>query len=405
MPRGTPFHPRTSALCESRDWQEWSGYLSANTYELEHTREYYAIRTAAGLLDVSPLYKYHIAGPDALALINRVVTRDVSTCAVGQAMYTPWCDETGKVVDDGIVARLDEERIRLTAADPNLLWLEDNAVGLNVEIEDVSEAVAALALQGPMSHVILAQLTDADIGSLRYFHLMQTTLDGIPATVSRTGYTGDLGYEIWIDAEHAVALWDKLMAAGTPYKMRPVGNYALDIARIEAGLLLIQVDFISARHTLFDVQKTSPYELGLDWAVALDKGYFVGRDALRREKQNGPTWTTVGLEIQWESLEDVYRPFGMPPLLPTIAWSEDVPVYGVRGLRRIGKATSGTWSPVLKKYIALTRVPRRYAKPGTEIAMEVTVEAHRKQARAVVVDTPFYEPERKRALPDTASGI
>jgi len=394
MPRTTPFYSRTSALCESHSWQEWSGFLSANMYELHHLREYYAIRTAAALIDISPLYKYHIHGGDALKLINRVVTRDVAKCAVGQVMYTPWCDEDGKVIDDGTVARLDEGFFRVTAADPSLRWFQDNAIGLDVQIEDVTEAIAAVALQGPTSRDILKRITDADLDRLKYYRLTTATIAGIPATISRTGYTGDLGYEIWIASADAERLWDALMEAGRPYKMRAAGNLALDMARIEAGLLLVAVDFISAKKTVFEVQKSTPFELGLGWTVKLDKGNFVGREALLLEKRRGPAWATIGLEAHWESLEQIYRGFGMPIHLPESAWSVAVPVYA--NGKQIGKATSGMWSPVLKKYIVIARVQPGFAQPGTAVEMEVTVEAQHKHAAASVAEMPFYNPERKR---------
>jgi aminomethyltransferase len=396
MPRKTPFFSRTSALCQSQSWQEWAGFLSANTYELAHNYEYYAIRTAAGLLDISPLYKYHINGRDAFRLVNRMVTRDVGRCAVGQVIYTPWCDDEGKIIDDGTLSRLEDNFFRLTAAEPTYHWLGDNAVGLDVEIEDVTESLAALALQGPTSCDILNQVTDVDLTGLKFFRLTQAKIANIPVTISRTGYTGDLGYEIWVAPQHAERLWDTLMEAGRPYGIRAVGNVALDIVRIEAGLLLINVDFISAKHTMFEIQKSTPFELGLGWTVHLDKPYFVGQAALRAERTRSPAWATVGLEINLTALEKVYREFGMPLTLPIESWNEAVPVYAGWQGRQIGKATSGAWSSILKKYIALARLKPPYARPGTRVALEVSVEAHRRQAEAVVVETPFFEPPRKR---------
>ena len=394
MPRPTPFHSRTSALCASYSWQEWSSYLSANLYELEHIHEYYAIRTAAGLIDISPLYKYHIHGPDALKLLNRVVTRDVAICTVGQVMYTPWCDEQGKVIDDGTLTRLDEKFFRLTAADPTLSWLLDNAIGFDVIIEDVSESLAALALQGPTSRDLLNAICDVDLSGLKFFRATTANVGKIPVTITRTGYTGDLGYEIWVEPTHAEALWDTLMDAGQAYRVKPAGNMALDMARIEAGLLLIKVDFMSAKHTMFDIQRSTPFELGLGWTVKLDKPYFVGQPALCQEKARGPAWATVGLEIDLPDLEVVYQAFDMPLQLPPASWNEAIPVYS--NGTQIGKATSGTWSPILKSYITLARLKPAYAQPGTALEMEVTVEAHRRQAKAVVVETPFFNPERKR---------
>ncbi len=395
MPRVTPFYSRTSALCESHSWQEWSGYLSANMYELEHTHEYFAIRAAAGLLDVSPLYKYHIHGPDAFKLVNRVVTRNVAKCQIGQVLYTPWCDEEGKIVDDGTLARLEDNFFRLTAAIPTFHWLSDNAVGLDVNIEDVTDSLAALALQGPTSRDILNSISEVNLTNLKFFRLTKTKLKGIPVTITRTGYTGDLGYEIWANPDDAEKLWDIMIEAGTPYRMKPVGNYALDMTRIEAGLLLIDVDFHSSKHVMFNIQKSTPYELGLGWTVHLKKPYFVGQDALQAEKARGPAWATVGLDIDLPSLEKIFQSFSMPMILPVETWFDPVPVYANR--QQIGKATCGMWSPVLKKYIALARIKPRYAKPGTQVNMEVTIEAHRHQAKAKVVKTPFFDPPRKRA--------
>jgi aminomethyltransferase len=394
MPRFTPFYPRTSELCISHSWLEWSGYLAANMYEMHHLREYWAIRTSAGLLDISPLYKYDIRGSQALKFLNRLVTRDVARCAVGQVMYTPWCDEQGQIIEDGTLARLDEDFYRLTAADASLRWMQDNALGLDVQIEDVSDALAALALQGPLARDILNQVVDAPINDLAYYRLRTATLAGKPVTITRTGYTGDLGYEIWIAPEDALAVWDALMEAGQPLKIRAAGQLALDLARIEAGLLLVATDFISAKKTSFAIQKSTPYELGLGWAVKLDKGNFVGREALRKEKERGAAWATVGLEVQWGPLEALYHAVGMPIHLPETAWSVAVPIYADG--QHIGKGTSGAWSPLLKRYVVLARLNPLYAQVGTHVSMEVTVEAHRRLTTATVVELPFFNPERKK---------
>ena len=394
MPRTTPFHSRVDALCQSKAWLQWAGYLSPVTYELDHLREYFALRSSAGMIDVTPLFKYHVSGPDAARLLDRVVTRDLTRCAVHQAVYTPWCDAEGKVVDDGVVFRLAEDRFRLTAADPNYAWLHDNAVGMDVDIEDVSDTIATLAVQGPEARNVLAELS-GDVRDLRFFRGAETRFDDVPVTVTRTGYTGDLGYEVWVDAAHAVRLWDLIMDAGAPHNLRPVGNTALDIARIEAGLILNPVDYLPARLTLFEIQKSTPFELGLGWCVSLDAGPFVGRAALRAEAARGPRWQTVGLEARWPALEAVFAEFGLPPQLPTTSWGDPVPVYD--GRHQIGKATSGTWSPLLKKYLAIARVEPGYAEPGTEVELEVTVEGRRRQATADVVALPFFDPPRKRS--------
>jgi aminomethyltransferase len=395
MLRGTPFHSRTSALCQAQNWRRWAGYVAAGSYELSHDREYYAIRTAAALIDVSPLFKYMIRGPDAVPFLDRVVTRDVARCALNQVLYTPWCNDAGKVVDDGTLARLGENEFRLTAAEPNLRWLHDNATGFDVTIDDVSDSTAALALQGPTSREILKHATYADMDALRYFRSTPADVRGIPVTISRTGYTGDLGYEIWVDAENAESLWDAVIDAGTSYGITPAGILALDVARIEAGLILVDVDYFPAHRALIESRKSSPFELGLGWTVKLDKGSFVGSDALLKEREDGPTWEFRGLEVDWAALEKAYGEVDLPPQLPMVAWRTSVPVYD--GGRQIGYATSGCWSPILKRYIALAHLHSSHARPGTSVEMEVTVEHHRKRATATVAETPFFDPERKRA--------
>ena len=391
----TPFHARTAALCESQAWRRWAGYTVASSYDLVHDREYHAIRSSAALLDISPLYKYLITGPDAGALLDRVVTRHVARMKVGQVAYTPWCDAAGKVIDDGTVARLGDQTYRLTAADPNMRWLHLNATGLDVRVQDVSDATAALALQGPNARAILQSLTDTDLATLRYFRLIHATLRGMPVAISRTGYTGDLGYEVWVDAAAALPLWDALIEAGTPHGITPAGMLALDMARIEAGLMLLEVDYVSAHRALIESQKSSPFELNLGWAVSFDKDRYVGRDALAAEQARGPAWQLVGLDVEWDALEQLYAEVGLPPRLPTAAWRTSVPVYA--GGAQVGYATSGCWSPLLKKYIALAHLQSAHAAPGTVVTMEVTVEHRRKRAAARVTKLPFFNPERKRA--------
>jgi aminomethyltransferase len=387
----TPFHERTAALCVSHSWRRWAGHIVASSYELGHEREYHAIRAAAALFDVSPLYKYRVRGADAVRLLDRVVTRHVAKMAMAQVIYTPWCNAAGKVIDDGTVARLDETTFRMTSADPGLRWLEDNALGLDVEVEDVSDALAALSLQGPMARGILQQL---GFPELKYFRLASATLRGIPVTVSRTGYTGDLGYELWVSSNQALPLWDALIAAGESYGLMPAGMLALDVARIEAGLMLIDVDYVSARKALIESQTSSPYELDLAWAVNLDKDNFVGRDALAAEAARGPQWQFVGIEIDWNAFERLFLEVGLAPKVPSAAWRASMPIYA--GAEQAGYATSGGWSPLLKKYIALAHLRSPWAKPGTELEMEINVEHRRKRAAARVVKKPFFDPERKR---------
>ena len=392
--RGTPFHARTSALCQGQNWRRWAGYVVAGSYELSHEREYHAIRSAVALLDVSPLFKYTIRGRDSVRLLNRVVTRDVERCVEGQVMYTPWCDEDGKVLDDGTLSRLGPDSFRLTAAEPNLYWLRRNARGMQVAIEDVSASLAVVALQGPASRDVLSELSDS-VQGLPFFRLVETRLAGLPVTISRTGYTGDLGYEIWIAADRAESLWDLLIDSGRPFGITPAGMLALDVARVEAGLILIDVDYVPARKAVIDSRKSSPFELGLGWTVKLDKEYFVGAQALRSEKKRGAKWELRGLEIDWDSLDELYGSRGLPPQLPAIAWRTSVPVYALGG--QVGYATSGCWSPTLKKYITLAHLQVPHSRPGNELLVEVTVEHQRMRARARVVQPPFFNPRRKRA--------
>jgi aminomethyltransferase len=397
VPVGTSVHEKTFALCESLNYREWSGYYAVSSYETTHEQEYNAIRNAAALIDVSPLFKYRISGKDATRLVDRIITRDMRKIAVGQVIYTPWCDERGKVIDDGTVSRLEENTYRWTAADPNLRWFRQNALGMDVEIDDISERVASLALQGPTSGRLLASVAQADIQNLRYFRVTRGTIEGVPVEISRTGYTGDLGYEIWMGWPEAPKVWDALMDAGRPFDIHPAGMLALDVARIEAGLLLIEVDFRSSKIALIESQKYSPFEMGLSRLVNLDKARFVGQTALREEAKNGPVRQIVGLEIDWPSVERLYEKIGLAPQVPSIASRVAVPVYR-RGVQT-GKATSTTWSPTLKKLIALATVESGDASAATVLEMELTVEAVRHRVAATVVATPFFNPPRKTKTP------
>jgi len=393
--RNTPFHERTSALCQPQNWRRWAGYFVVGSYELTIDREYWAIRNAAGLIDVTPLMKYMLKGKDAANLLHRVTTRNIHKMSVGQVFYTGWCDDEGKMIDDGTVARLDETTFRLTAAEPNIRWLMMNAVGLDVEISEVSDSVAPLSLQGPNSRKILNRVCESNLDGLKYFRLMNNKLDGVEVSISRTGYTGDLGYEIWMDAKDAIKVWDALMEAGQDYGITPVGILALDMARVEAGLFMLDVDYTSSGHAWIESQKSSPFELGLDWTVALDKpGYFVGRKALEKEKREGSAWKMVGIEIDWAGMEVLYAEVGMPPQVPGTAIRASMPIM-VGGVQ-VGYASTASWSPLLKKYIALAHLQKPYYELGTDVRMEITVEHQRKHAPAKVVKLPFYEPEWKK---------
>jgi aminomethyltransferase len=397
MPIGTPFHERTFPLCESLNYREWSGFYTVSSYETHHEHEYNAIRNGSAVFDISPLFKYIVSGADAATLIDRVITRDAQRLSVGQVIYTPWCDEHGRVLDDGTVSRLEENRFRVTAAEPNLRWFRQHAVGLDVSIEDVSEQVAALAVQGPTSAALLKKVAHADIGSLKYFRVTSGTIAGAKVDISRTGYTGDLGYEIWMPREDAVKVWDALVAHGSAHGLKPAGMLALDVARIEAGLLLIDVDFFSARKALTDSQIYSPFELGLGRLVDFNKERFVGRDALVREHALAAKRRIVGLAVDWPAVEKLYEAVGLPPMAQPTASRVAVPAFS--GGRQIGRMTSSTWSPVLKQMIGLATVAAAQATAGTRLEVEHTVDATRHRVPAMVVSTPFFNPARKTAAP------
>lgn len=402
MPIGTPFHSRTSALSASQNWRAWSGYFVAGSYDVMHDYEYHAIRNSAGLIDVSPLYKYEIRGRDAQKLVNRVMTRDASKCAVGQALYGCLCEDDGAVIQDGTVFRLAEDHFRFHLADPSLRWLKLNALGMNLTIEEVSEQIGALALQGPNAYKILQQVVDIDLGKLRFFRLVSGKVLDAPVVISRTGYTGDLGYEIWLGAEHAERIWDGLIEKGKDFGIKPAGILALDVARLEAGFILLEVDYIGSEKALIPTQRYSPYEIGLGWTVDLKKDHFIGFDALVRLNRDGPPRQVVGLEVSLEDYEDLYRQVDLPPHYPLVAWRGGVPVY--KDERQVGHATTGAWSPTLKKYIALATIEKEFIEPGTPLDLEVTVEYRRKTADATVVKLPFFDPPRKRALFGSANG-
>lgn len=398
----TPFHPRTSALCHSRRLRNWSGYAVALSYEPGHEYEYYAVRSGSALFDVSPLRKYEVTGPDAARLVDRVVTRNAAGCPVGKVLYTPWCDEAGKLIDDGTVQRIGADTFRITAADPCLRWFQDCALGMDVAVRDISLDLAALALQGPTSRDILARLvTGADIASLPFFGLAEASIGASPVTITRTGYTGDLGFEIWVRPEHAVAVWDALAETGLGYGLAPAGLDALDVTRIEAGLLLKEVDYVSAWTALIESRKSSPYEAGLGWAVQPRAGRdFVGGKALQREAASPSDWSLAGLEVDWPRIEERFAAAGLPPLVAGRASREPVPIYA-RGRsnprRQVGYVTSSTFSPILKKYIGLATIQRGSARPGTRVDFELTVEFVRRTVPATVVKTPFFDPARKRS--------
>lgn len=397
MPIPTPFHDRTAALCSSYRWTDWAGYYAVSSYNLPNDSEYYSLRHAAGIIDISPLFKYEVSGPDAALFLSRIMTKNIDDLPIGRAVYCCWCDDFGKIIDDGTVFRLDTERLRVHTAEPMLAWFEQFKRGFDVSLEDISAKIAAVAVQGPTSRDILRQVSDIDLEALAYYQLTTAQLDRLPVLISRTGYTGDLGYEIWVENSAALPLWDALMSAGKPYLLQPFGLDVLDTARIEAGLILNGIEFHNAAHCLIEAQKSTPFELGLGWAVDLDREPFCGQRALKAEQAAGSPLALVGLELDWDEQAALYAKHGLPVQVHPGAWRSGVPVYDNDGGRQIGKATSGAWSPMIKKNLALASVDTRYAKIGTRLKIEYTVEYRRKTVTAQVAPKPFYNPEHKKA--------
>jgi aminomethyltransferase len=388
----TPFHERTEQLMQANQWRRWAGYSVASAYEMTHDREYLAVRNAVAMFDVSALYKYEVRGKDARAFVDRLVTRDVSKMPVLGMAYTPWCDSKGLIVDDGTVLCLDEERFRITAADPNYHWLNENATGFEVEIEDVSDQLGTLAVQGPFSRDLIRDCFGEEPAALKFYGACHVA-GGL--MVTRTGYTGDLGYEVWVPTGEASKIWDLLIQKGQRYAIQPAGIWALDQARIEAGLIMLDVDYYPAPKTVTPAQASTPYELGLGWAVHLQKPNFVGKRALQKEKQTGSTWQLIGLEIDHEKLAAEYELLGLPVHYPFVPWREIVPLFD--GDRQVGYATCGAWSPTLKKYLALAQVEPPWADVGRLLRVDILVDRYRKPIPAVVAKLPFYNPPRKRS--------
>jgi aminomethyltransferase len=393
---GTAFFPRETELNQHLAWGEWSGYHSAAVYADFHDIEYNAIREAAAVVDVSPLYKYVVSGRDACRLLDRVMTRDVSKLQVDQVYYTPWCDEDGKMIDDGTLTRLTEDSYRITAADPCERWFAMNATHLDVEIDDVSDATAGLALQGRLSREVLQDATGQDWSDVRYFRRRVSEIGGVPVDVTRTGYTGDRGYELWMPADGALAVWDRLFDVGQRYGIHPCGIRAMDIARVEAGLLLIEVEYSSSHRAIAAEQHYSPFELGFDRLVALDKeSPFNGKRALIAEKQaGGPARRLVGLELEWAGIEGLFAKHDLAPEVSALVHRDPVPVY--KEGKQVGRATSVAWGPTIKKMVGFGSVDKQHEPIGSRLSVEWSVEGERGKVAATVVPMPFIDLERKR---------
>ncbi|MCB9554775.1 MAG: aminomethyl transferase family protein [Deltaproteobacteria bacterium] len=387
----TPVHSRTFAACRSFRFKDWGGYLAVAAYDPSSEVEYYAVRHGCGLFDVSPLRKYDISGPDAGAFLSYLTVRDVAKLAVGRVSYLCWCNDDGQLIDDGTVTRIDAEHYRLTATLPGLHWVDDRASGFNVTVSDVTDRLVALALQGPQARGLLEQL--GELNKLRFFRSRAVRLAGLDCYLTRTGYTGDLGYEIWADAADGPALWDALLAAGAAFGLRPAGLEALDICRIEAGFVLNGIDYRSALQCHTAAQSSTPYECGLGWAVDLEREPFVGQAALRKRRGEERLF---GVVADWPAIEALFRLQGLPPTIPSAASREGVPLYDGDGCQ-IGRVTSRTWSPQLKQYIGIAAAPQAHAVPGTRLQMEFTVEYQRRQVPVTVTELPFFDPPRKRS--------
>jgi aminomethyltransferase len=399
MPIPTPVHASTSTLCTSMRWKDWAGYYAVCSFDTNHDREYFAIRHAAALIDVSPLFKYEITGPDAAKFLARVTVKDITKLKIGQITYCCWCDDDGKVVDDGTITRISDSHFRLTAAEPSLAWFERYKRGYDIAMEDSTTRFAALSLQGPKSRDLLKAITEGiNFDELKYFYMATGNIAGIDVSVSRTGYTGDLGYEVWIEnkGDSAAKVYDTILTKGEPFSVKACGLDAMDVSRIEAGFIMNGVDYFSAHHCIIDARKSSPYELGLGWCVNLDRESFIGQEALKKEKAKGSAYTLVGLDIDWDDIEQEFGKYDLPPEICNKAWRDGRPVYNFSG-EFIGKATSGAWSPMLKKNMALASVKTGYAKAGNILKFEITVEYQRKLVRATVVELPYFNPKRKKA--------
>jgi aminomethyltransferase len=402
MMRTTPFYPRLSELNQTGLYGHWAGYLSALRYDLSAKHEYFAVRNSAGFFDTSPLYKYRITGPDSQRFLAGVMTRDVRRCRPGQAFYTVWCDDAGFVLEDGVLFRHAEDDWMLTAADPNLGYLDSLIGRLRVSIEDVSADYGALAVQGPRSRAILATLAP-EVNDLAYFGLTPAKIGGAPVTISRTGYTGDLGFEVFVESDDALAVLDKIIQAGDGQGFRPFGEDALLMLRIEAGLALINVEFSSARYAFTDAERFTPKELGFGWMLGKDGAAlgddrpFVGRRAIERELREGTSrWATVGLWVDWQEFERLYLERGLvvPKDENPVPW-ESMLYGGAERDERVGYATSLMYSPVLQRHIGMARVLPEYAATGSTVHLEITVDHEYLTVPATTDRMPLYNPARK----------
>ena len=379
----TPFHERTYEACYNNDWYRWAGYKIAREYsntELEYT----AMRNTAGVLDITPMHKYDIKGTDAIKFVDKLVTRNVTEIKSGQVMYIIWCNEDGNVIDDGTVFCFDSNHLRIFCAERNLNWFSDTAIGFDVEVEDVSDTIAALAFQGPLSCKILNLLNVKNIENLRPFYFDDFDLNGCKVTISRTGFSGDLGYEIWCKNEDAISVWDSLFKFNRDYKVLPAGMNALEMVRVEAGFIQPNADFMSAEQALRPNRMRNPFELGMSWLVDLNKNYFTGKKNLVDLKKKTLTKKLVGLDIQ-----------GDKPAIGSVLYDKNK--------KEIGIVTAGMWSPSLKSNIAFGYVDKDHMKIGSKVFAEIyhpeELEYKKIWAECSVVKKQFFNPPRRHKVP------
>jgi aminomethyltransferase len=381
----SPFHERARALCQVDSFVPWAGYTTVDVFTTVE-QEYFAIRNSATLYDLTPMVKYRIGGPDALRYLNRLVTRDVARIKPGRVGYCVWCNDAGHLIDDGTIFCLGDDEYRLCTAERQLDWLLDSALGYAVQVEEVTEHIAALALQGPTSCAVLKRMGLTGVERLKPFEIGRFQSGPHALLVSRTGFTGDLGYELWMDPGAAESQWDALMAAGGTRGVRPIGSQALNMARIEAGFLLPNLDFVSAERTLRTGRGRSPLELGLTWLVDFGKGHFTGRRSLLLEQRRGVARQLVGLDIE-----------GNKPAHHALLYAER------SGAHEVGSVMSATWSPTCKRNIALAMLTAPHFTMGSTVWADIYLNRElvweRRMARAVVVERPFYAPERRRTTP------
>lgn len=383
---------------QGAEWRRWGGYQVASCYEMAPDREYYAVRASCAMFDVSALAKYSIRGREAREFLQRLITRNIANLKVGEVLYSPWCDSRGKVIDDGTFACLAEDHFQMTAAEQGEAWLRKVARGFAVEIANISDDFGVLALQGPTSLSVLRELVGGEVTRLGFSQSYSTEFEGIPLWISRTGYTGDLGYEVWVPRDQGVEIWDKLVAIGQAYALYPAGIWALDVARIEAGLLMLDVEYVSALNASTTAQTSSPFELGLGWSVHFKKGEFIGRKALLEEKERYLTpYTYVGCVLDTVAYREAFEEMGLAPNLSVKAWRGVHPLFDESGEQQ-GYATCGTWSPTLQKYLMLAQVHPRSADPGHKLIFEDVIDRRRVKLPCTVEKLPFFNTDRKKDM-------